>query len=101
MDDGKFAGAFTEDMEGEDLARFIVDYWHVGAGSTMFVDELFHACDKLNVSANTISDVISAVNDYRHHDISDDVLNHAFLPQENIQAARDLLDQLQGLCVKW
>ena len=94
-----FAGTITEDMEGEQLSEIIVDHWHTGAGSTVFASEIGAACKDTGLSADAIMDVIGAINERRGHDFATDVLDHAFVPKENEQAVRDLLDQIQGLCV--
>lgn len=95
----KFARTITEDMEGELLAEVLVDHWHAGAGSTLFADEMIHAARAARVSTDRILDVIESVNDYRGHDLDADTLAHAFVPEENRQAVRDLLDQIVAMCV--
>lgn len=97
--EAQLTGTITEDMEGEQLSEIIVDHWHMGAGSTVFASEVFLACKATGLPADTIMDVIGAINEHRGHDTATDVLSHAFVPKENEQAVRDLLDQIQGLCV--
>ena len=93
-------GTLTKDMHVKELARVIVEHWNAGACSMLFIDDMMNACRALDVSADSIADFVKAVNDYRHHDYAADVLNNAFVPVENVQAVCDLLDQIQGLCVR-
>lgn len=94
-----FAGIFTEDMEGEELAQVVIDHWCVGAGATLFIEEVAHGCAATGISADSIKDFAESVNEYRHHDFSTDVLAHAFVPADKERAVRALLDVVVGLCV--
>lgn len=94
-----FAGTITEDMEGEELSSLIVNHWHIGAGSTVFVDELVHAQEVTGISVDAIADAVKAINQYRGHTFDADILTHAFVPDDNRQAVCDLLDQIIGMCV--
>lgn len=93
-------GTIEEDMRGEELSRIIVRQWGAGAGSMLYLDELANACRAMEISADSVMDFIGAVNDYRRHDLATDVLDHAFVPEENVQAVCDLLNEVQALCVE-
>ena len=94
-----FSGTITEDMEGEELSSLIVSHWHMGVGSTVFVDELAHAHEVMGISPDTVADAIKVMNAYRGHDFATDLLSHAFVPEANRQAVCDLLDRIITLCV--
>lgn len=96
----EWKGTIEEDMRGEELSRIIVRQWGACAGSMLYFDELISACKAMKVSSDSVMDFIGAVNDYRGHNFATDVLEHAFVPEENVRAVCDLLDQVQGLCVK-
>lgn len=96
----EWRGTIEEDVQGEELSRIIIRKWGVGAGSMLFFDEAISACRAMKVSPDSVTDFIRAVNVYRGHDFASDVLNHAFVPEENVQAVCDLLDQIQNLCLR-
>ena len=96
----EFAGAFDESTEGEELASVIVKHWHIGAASTVYVDELIYAHEVTGISLDDIAAVVNAVNEFRHHDDATDVLAHAFVPSANLRDVCALLDQIQSLCVR-
>ena len=99
--EAQHAGTITEDegMEGNELAHVIIDHWHAGAGAMLYADEVAHACKTVGVSSDYVMAVVGAVNAMRGHDMDKDVLGHAFVPQENIEAVTALLDQVAALCV--
>jgi hypothetical protein len=96
---GAFAGTITEDVEGEELSRVIAEHWHAGAGSMLFFKDAIHAHEATGLPMNRIFDVIKAANDARGYEFAADVLDRAFVPEGNVQAVCDLLDQIQALCV--
>ncbi len=99
---GKFSCAITEGAKGEELARVLVDYWRIGAGSMLFVDDIVCACKALGMSPS-LDDIMrftEAVNEHRGHTFATDVLTHAFVPQENVETVHELLDQITSLCME-
>ena len=96
----EFAGPITEDMEGEILTKVICDHWHAGCGVMVTADELYSACKATHISPDRVMEFCGAVDEYRGHDHSADVLTCAFVPQENMDKVCELLDQIIGLCAK-
>lgn len=90
---------FTEDMAGEELALTIRRHWGTGASSVVLLEDVVRACDATGLDAESVAGVFTVLNDAMGHDPEADVLEHAFVPEENVQAVCDLLDQIQALCV--
>lgn len=88
----------TQAEGGEELARILVDHWHVGAGATVFLEELIEAHKRTGITFDDFAAVTRIINESRHYDFESDRLGTAFVPQANIGAVCDLLDQITELC---
>lgn len=90
----------TEDMAGEELALVIRHHWGVGASSVVLLEDVVRACDATGLDAESVAGTFKALNTSMGHDQTKDVLEHAFVPAQNMRAVCDLLDQIQALCVE-
>ena len=88
----------TVDIEGEELAKVIIDHWHVGCGATMFLEEVVDAHRATGVSLDDIAAVTKAIDERRGYEFGEDQLGRAYVPKANMRAVCNLLDQIQELC---
>ena len=90
----------TEGADGMELAELVVDHWHVGAGTMIWANEVGRACDETGVDIEDAYRFVNAVNKERGHDVRTDVLSSAWVPADRVAEVTELLDRIEGLCVR-
>ena len=92
--------AMDENAQGVGLAQLIAQQWHVGVADGIPFSEGMRAAKLMGVSGESLYGAIDALNHERGLGTpSDSVIECGFIPQENVGRVRDLLDEIQSLCV--
>lgn len=93
-------GSMDENAQGVGLAQLIAQQWHVGVADGIPFSEGMKAAEMMGVSGESLFGAIDALNYERGLCTpSDSVIECGFVPQESVGRVRDLLDEIQSLCV--
>lgn len=98
----EWQGTLDEDIKGVELYRLVAKHWHVGVMDGLEINEAMTAAQTMGVSLDELFDGMESANRERGIDDmnSRSVLQHGFVPAENVSRVCDLLNQIQDLCLR-
>lgn len=97
----KWLGEIDESSEGVELHRLITQHWHMGTMDGLEINEFVAAAKTLGVSVDELFNGMDAANRERgvYEAHNESVMQSGFVPTENVARVRELLDEIQSLCL--
>lgn len=97
----EWKGTLDEDIQGVELYRLMAKHWNLGVMDGLEINEAVAAAKTMGVSIDELFDGMESANHERGIDgKSTSVLEHGFVPAENVSRVCDLLNQIQDLCLR-
>lgn len=98
----EWLGELEKDTEGVELYRLIAGHWHMGTMDGFELNEAVAAAKAMGVSLDELFCGMAAANRERGIGTTntESVMQNGFVPSENVGRVCELLDEVQGLCLR-
>jgi len=92
-------GTLTNEAQGVELFDLVTEQWGLTVTDSMRIGDAAQAAQAMGVTIDKFFEGVKAADLKRGTSGRDNVMARGFVPQENVERVRGLLDEVQALCL--